>query len=255
MRDVSGDTGGTILQQCFGRIAERAAGIDDVVDEDTVLAGHVTDDVHDFGLARAITALVDDREQTVEALGERAGADNAADIRRDDHDIVGVILVLDVACEERHSIEVVGRNIEEALDLAGMQVERQNAVGTGFGDQIGDELGRDRRARTGFAVLAGIAEIGKDGRDAACRGSTEGVDHDQQFHQVVVCRKGRRLNDENVFTTHIFLDLYEDFLVCETADAGLAEWYIEIGADRFGQLPVRITCENLHLGPPVTMLR
>jgi hypothetical protein len=64
-------------------------------------------------------------------------------------------------------VQVVGRDVEEALDLAGVQVERQHAVGAGDGDQVGDQLGRDRRARAGFAVLAGIAEIGDHSGDAA----------------------------------------------------------------------------------------
>jgi hypothetical protein len=56
--------------------------------------------------------------------------------------------VLDVARHHRRGEQVVGRDVEEALDLAGVQVERQHAVGAGMGDQVGDELGRDRRART-----------------------------------------------------------------------------------------------------------
>ena len=36
-----------------------------------------------------------------------------------------IVVFLHVARQDRHGVEVVGRNIEEALDLAGMQVERQ----------------------------------------------------------------------------------------------------------------------------------
>ena len=43
--------------------------------------------------------------------------------------------------------EIVGRDVEEALDLAGMQIDGQHAVGARLGDQIGHQLGRDRRAR------------------------------------------------------------------------------------------------------------
>ncbi len=75
-----------------------------------------------------------------------------------------------------------------------MQVERHHAVGAGAGDQVGDQLGRDRRARAGFAVLPGVAEIGDHRRDAPRRGAAQRVDDDQQFHQVVVGRERRRLD-------------------------------------------------------------
>ena len=76
-------------------------------------------------------------------------------------------MILDVAHQNRSGEEIVGWDIEEALDLAGMEIEGEHAVDAGPGDEIGDKFGRYRRARTGFAVLAGIAEIGDHGGDAA----------------------------------------------------------------------------------------
>ncbi len=75
-------------------------------------------------------------------------------------------IVVDVLHDHRHGEQIVGGNVEKALDLAGMQIDRQHPVGAGFGDQVGDQLGGDRRARADFAVLAGIAEIGDHGGDA-----------------------------------------------------------------------------------------
>ena len=57
-----------------------------------------------------------------------------------------------------------------------MEVERQHAVGAGVGDQVGDELGRDRRARAGLAVLPRIAEIGDHRRDAPRGRAAQRVD-------------------------------------------------------------------------------
>src|SRR5690606_18083593 len=159
----------------------------------------------------------------------------AADVRRDDHAIAGGIVGLHVAGDDRNGIKIVGRDIEEALDLTGVKVKRQDAVGAGFGDEVGDELGRDRRARTGLAVLTGIAEIGQDGGDATGRGTAEGIDHDEQFHQVIVCRIGGRLQNEYVFAAHVFLILYEDFLIGEAAHAGLTERNVEILSNGFGK--------------------
>ena len=88
-------------------------------------------------------------------LASAARAHHAADVRRDDDDVVEVEALLDVAHHHRRGEQIVGRDIEEALDLPGMQVEREHAVDAGAGDQVGDELGRDRRARPGLCGPAG----------------------------------------------------------------------------------------------------
>ena len=78
------------------------------------------------------------------------GAHDAADVgRHDDLRLVAEPL-LDVAHHHRGAEQVVGRNVEEALDLAGMEVDGQHAVGAGAGDEIGDEFRGDRRAEKPF---------------------------------------------------------------------------------------------------------
>ena len=125
----------------------RAAGIDDVVDQQTGAPFDVADDVHHFGFAGALAALVDDGEIGADALGERARAHHAADVGRHDHQVLAVEIVLDVLHDHRLGVEIVGRNVEEALDLPGVQIDGQHAVGARLGDEVGDQLGRNRRAR------------------------------------------------------------------------------------------------------------
>ena len=159
MGDIGVDFLGAVGEQRVGGVHQRAAGIDDVVDQDAGVARDLADHVHDLGFAGAFAALVDDRQRRVDALGKPARAHHAADVGRHHHDIGEVEAFLDVAHHHRRGVEVVGRDVEEALDLPGMQVERHDAVDAGMGDQIGDQLGRDRRARAGLAVLPGVAEI------------------------------------------------------------------------------------------------
>ncbi|QTK80895.1 hypothetical protein AT6N2_C3442 [Agrobacterium tumefaciens] len=246
--DIGGNAGRTFFQQRFGGVAESAAGIDDIVDEDAILARDVTDDVHDFGFAGTVTTLVNDGEKTVEALGERAGANHTADVRGNNHDIVGVIMVLHVAGENGRCKEIVGGDIEEALDLAGMKIEGQDAVGAGFGNEIGNEFGGNRGAGPCFAVLAGVTEIGKHRRNSFGRGPAHGIDHDEKLHQMIVCREGSGLDDKDVLAAHVLADFYEYFLVSKPLYSGISERNIKILADRFGKVPVRIACENLHCG-------
>jgi hypothetical protein len=77
------------------------------------------------------------------------------------------------------------------------------------------------RARARFAILPGVAEIRYNRGDAPCRGPPQRVRDDQEFHQVVIGRKRRRLNHEHVGAADIFLDFDEDFHVRKAADDSL----------------------------------
>ena len=57
---------------------------------------------------------------------------HAAGVGRDDDDLVLVQpLALEVVAERRRRLEIVDREIEEALDLRGVEVERHEALGAG----------------------------------------------------------------------------------------------------------------------------
>ena len=78
------------VQQRLRRIAQRAARIDDVVDQNAQAPGDVADHVDDFGHPGAFAALIDDRQLSVKPLGDAARAPDAADVRRhDDRDRAG----------------------------------------------------------------------------------------------------------------------------------------------------------------------
>src|SRR5580704_12913874 len=67
--------------------------------------------------------------------------------------------------EDRHREQVVERDVEEALDLAGVEIHRERAIGARRGHEVRDELGRDRRARLGLAILPRVAEVRNDRDD------------------------------------------------------------------------------------------
>src|SRR5690606_9067678 len=99
--------------------------------------------------------------------------------------------------------QMIHRNIEKALNLLGVQIDRQHAVGTGGGDEIGHELGGDGRAALVFAILSCVAEVWNHRRDTPRRRSLETVDEDEQFHQVGVDRMVGGLHDEAVAAAHV----------------------------------------------------
>jgi hypothetical protein len=81
--------------------------------------------------------------------------------------------------EHRHGGEVVDGSVEEALDLTGVQVDADDALGTRDLEHVGDQLGGDRLASLGLSVLAAVAVEGRDHGDALGRGAPRRVDHDQ----------------------------------------------------------------------------
>ena len=179
------------------------------------LPSHVADHVHHLRLAGPLAPLVADGDRHVDALGQAAGTHHAADVGRHHHQVGRSVALLDVAHHHRRGEQVVGRYVEEALDLAGVQIDRHDAVDAGALDQVGDQLGRDRRARSGPAVLPGVAEVGHHRRDAPRHRPLQRVDQDQQFHQIVVGGKRRRLQDIDVLAAHVLLHLDEHFHVRE----------------------------------------
>ncbi len=113
--------------------------------------------------------------------------------------------------------------LKKPLNLRGVQIDQQGAVGAGGGEQVGDELGADGDAGPVLAVLPGVAVVRNDDGDACGRGAFEGVDHDEQFDQVLIDGKAGGLNHENVRAAHVFKQLKVDFAVREALHAGFAE--------------------------------
>src|SRR5690606_15172826 len=141
----------------------------------------------------------------------------------------GEIAAPDVAQQDRPGVDVVDRDVEEALDLVGVQVHGQHAVDAGDLQHVGHHLGRDGHARrTRAAVLAGIAEIRDGGGDAAGRGTAQRIDHDHDFHQVVVGRRTGGLQHEDVLAAHVLVDLDHDFAIGEAANRHLAQGHVEM---------------------------
>ena len=126
-----------------------------------------------------------------------------------------------------------------------MQVDRQHTVGIDGGEHLGSDLGGDRHARRARAsILPGIAEIRYDGGDDRCRRTLQRIDQHQQFHEIFSRGRGRRLDDEHVLATHVFLDLDLDFAVGKLAHQRLAHGHAEFAADRLCKRPVGVATEN-----------
>ena len=178
-------------------------------------------------------------------LREEARPLHAARIRRDDRQI-GQIQLAEVAHQHRAGEEVIDGNIEEALNLGGVQIDKQGAIGACGRQQVGDELGADGYARAVFAILAGVAVVGHHHRDPGRRGPLERIDHHQQLHQVLVHRIAGGLHHENIHAAHVLKQLEVDLAVGKALQLGLAHRNPDVLADGLGQLGVGGAAEELE---------
>src|SRR4029079_14931083 len=187
------DPGGALVEDGLGGGAEGAGGVDHVVDEDGRLALDVADDVTDLGdlLGRAL--LLHDRPMGADLAGEVAGGLDATGVGADDHELLVEMLVDEPLIEHRHRRHVVDGDLEEALDLAGMEVHGDDALGADRLERLGDDAGGDRLAGQGLLVLASVAVPGHHGDDPVRGGALGRVDHAEELHQRVVGRHFRRL--------------------------------------------------------------
>ena len=112
---------------------------------------------------------------------------------------------------------------------------------------VGDDFRRDRHARRARpAILARVTEIRNRCGDARGRRAFQRIDHHQHFHQVVVRRRARRLQNEDVASTHVLEELDHHFAVREPADDAASKADVQMPADRLRELRVRVAGEDPH---------
>jgi hypothetical protein len=71
-------------------------------------------------------------------------------------------------------------------------------------EHIGDEFGSYWRAGFILLVLSRVRKTGDDGSDASRRGSSTGIYHYQQLHEMIVDIIRSSLQDENILISDRF---------------------------------------------------
>ena len=151
-----------------------------------------------------------------------------------------------MADQHRAGEHVIDGDVEEALNLRGVQIDEESAVGSGGGEQIGNELGADGDAGAVFAILARVPVIRNDGGDAGSGCALEGVDHDEKFHEVLIDGIAGGLDDEDVDAADVLEKLEVDFAIGEALQFDLADGNADVTADLFRQRAVRRSAEKLE---------
>jgi hypothetical protein len=155
------------------------------------------------------------------------------------------VLGVQILVENRGGIEVVDGNIEEALNLLGVEVEGQDPVRAGGDQEVGHQLGGNGNAGLVLPVLARVTEEGDHGRDPIRTGTAGRVQHDEQFHQVVVGGRAGGLDNENIISPDIVLVADKGLSIGKGIDGGVSQFDLQIGGDRIGEGPVGGAGKNL----------
>src|SRR5216684_856474 len=146
----------------------------------------------------------------------------------------------------RRSEKMVHRNVEIALNLRRMQIERERSAGPRGFKQVRNQLRGDRNTRLVFAILPRIAVIRQHGGDSPGGSTFEGINHEQKFEQVVVHRIMAGLNDKYISAADILQNLKIYFAIAEPAKHGLAQRNIQMLADGARQHGVRSSGKNFE---------
>ncbi len=169
---------------------------------------------------------------------------------RDDA-LAGEPQIAEVLREQRQRRHVVDGDREEALDLARVEVHRQDAVGAGELEHVGDEPPGDRLPRLRLAVLPRVREPRDDSGDALRGCELRRLDHQEELHQVPVDRLGARLDDEDVGAADRFRVAHVGLVVRERPELDAAELDPELFRHALRKLRVRAPGEDhqaLHAG-------
>ena len=204
---------------------DRARSVDHVVVQDADLAFDIADQRGDNRLVVLGAALMHDSQVGAHNVGELLRRLRTAQVGADDAQLLGVeILGLEVFRHDIQGGQMIDGNVEEALDLALMQVDGDDSAYAGDGHQIGNQLRGDGLARSGLAVLAGIAVMGDDRGDGAGGCALRGICHDEQLHEGIVdMLAGHGLDQEDVCAAHAFQITRIDFTIGELLQTDLAQ--------------------------------
>jgi hypothetical protein len=110
---------------------------------------------------------------------------SSSSIRTDDNAVLDGKVFADPSKRTGLCVEVVYWNIEETLDLTGVEIHCDYVIAPSDLKHIGHELSCDGCTRFVFFVLTRIWEIRDHGGYSACGCCFASVDHDKKLHESI----------------------------------------------------------------------
>ena len=220
------DFGGAFAFEQVGGGTERPGCGGQVVNDHAGTSVDISDEVGGFHGRGIDAAFGDHGESAVEAVRKTVRHLDTAGVGGDDDGLLinfdDVAQILD---ENGRCVEVIHRNIKEALNLLCVKIHCEDTVRPGADQQIGYQFGGDGNAGAVLAVLSCVAVVGDYGGDAGCRSAACRIHHNQQFHEVLIGRIASRLNDEHIRIAEIVFVLDENLTVGESFDLHMPQFH------------------------------
>ena len=157
---------GTILLHQVGSLCDGTSCVYHIIDDDHILAFHLTDNLHRGHYVGSGSCLVAEHEWTVQILGIRVGTLRTTYVRRCNHEIIEV-QTLEVGDDHARCIEMIDGYIEESLNLVGMEIHGDDTVHTSHAQQVGHQFGTDAHTGLVLTVLSCPSEVGHHCIDGA----------------------------------------------------------------------------------------
>ena len=105
-------------------------------------------------------------------------------------------------------VEVIDRDAEEPVNLRRMERHREDPIGARGHQQVGHQAATDRNAWRVLLVGSRIGIVGNHGRDPRCGGASGGIEHQQEFDQMVLDGRTQRLDEKHILLAAIRLELH-----------------------------------------------
>ena len=184
MRCTCADCLCTSLLHDIGSLSDSAGCINHIINDDNILVFYITDNLHACYYIGASTGLVAEHERAAEVLGISVGTLRTTNVWRSNDHILEA-QALQVWQNNARCIEVIYRNIKEALNLVGMEVHGDETVDTGNAEQVGYQFSADADTWLVLTILTSPSEVRYNSNNVAGRSTLCCVNHQEQLHQVV----------------------------------------------------------------------
>ncbi len=136
-----------------------------------------------------------------------------------------------------------------------MQVQGHNPVDPRHLDSVRAYPGPDGDPGLVLLVALGVTEIGDNRRHRGCTGTLQGVDPEEQLHEIVIGREPGPLDQEGVPPPHVLEDAYEQVPLRKPQCLVGAQGAPEVGGDQTRPIscsPSRQTARNHPQAPAKT---
>ena len=216
------------------RSRQRARRLRQIIHYQHRLPSDLPDHRHRFHFGSTLPLLGDNRQPCAEKLGIGVRHLQTAHIRTHHHQILQT-LRLQVFEHHRRCIKMIDRNIKKTLNLLRVQIHRQNTIRPSGHQKIRHQLCRDRNSRLILSILASIPIKRQHGRDPQRTRSTKRIHHDEHFHQMMIRRWTRGLDNKNILPAHILINFDKCLTVRKRADSTLPQLHADRLRDRISQ--------------------